>query len=110
MDRKQEIVERIRVEGIDYSPDGIEVVRRELGELRGGAFKAWPEGIDATLILSHAIALLADYKEMREAEDRAKVTRTATEYGEHTASWNRSDSGGEVRVTAKWTDPPSEER
>ena len=60
---------RTKVEGVDYSPEGIEALRDALIELRGGAFKAWPEGIDATLVLSHAIAVLADYKEMREEED-----------------------------------------
>jgi Zn ribbon nucleic-acid-binding protein len=68
MERKR-TMKRTQVEGIDYSPEGIEELRQELIVQRGEAMKAWPEGIHATVVLSHLIALLADYKEMREAEE-----------------------------------------
>lgn len=63
-------MERIRVDGVDYSPEGIEAIREVLIEQRKAAMDAWPEGIQATVLLSHLIALLADYKELREGEEK----------------------------------------
>ena len=54
------------IEGIDYSPEGIESAREELITLRDGALEQ-AEFLWA-VILSHAIALLADYKELRTKE------------------------------------------
>jgi hypothetical protein len=53
----------IQVEGIDYTPEGIESVREALVEYRSRAMANWPEGIEMTLVLSHAIAQLAYLKE-----------------------------------------------
>lgn len=49
-----------RVDGVDYTPEGVESARTELIALRNGALAefAW-----ATL-LSHVIAYLADYREL----------------------------------------------
>lgn len=54
------------VEGVDYSPEGIESVRTELAALRESTFAQWPEAIPATLVLTHAIAQLAYLKELIE--------------------------------------------
>lgn len=48
-----------KVEGIDYSHEGIQQVRDALGEYRARAMEQWPAGIEMTLVLSHAIAQLA---------------------------------------------------
>lgn len=48
-----------QVEGVDYSPEGIERLRQDLTQWRGETFKQWPEAIDATVKLTHVIALLA---------------------------------------------------
>lgn len=55
------------VEGVDYTPEGIESVRTELAALRDSTFAQWPEAIPATLVLTHAIAQLAYLKELVEA-------------------------------------------
>lgn len=52
-----------RVEGVDYSTEGVAALREELIKMRDAAFNFWPEGIDATLVLSHTIAILSGYKE-----------------------------------------------
>lgn len=56
----------LKIEGIDYSPEGIEGVREALISMRADAMKQWPAGIEATLIMSHAIAQLAYLKELIE--------------------------------------------
>jgi hypothetical protein len=57
------------VEGIDYSPDGIEAIRVELSQLRQEGFNNWPESIPTTLILTHAIAQLARLRDMVKSLD-----------------------------------------
>lgn len=54
----------VKCDGVDYSPEGIEALREELIAMRGRAFGNWPEGIEDTVVLSHAIALLAYLKEV----------------------------------------------
>lgn len=61
---------RIKVEGIDYSPKGIDAVREDLIRVRGEAMSQWPESIPFTILVTHVIALLADYREMRQNENR----------------------------------------
>lgn len=56
------------VEGVDYTPAGIEEIRTELAKLRDLTFDQWPKTIGQTLVLSHAIALLAHLKELTERE------------------------------------------
>lgn len=60
------------VEGIDYSPEGIEALRAELVQMRDEAMKHWPESIDFTLILTHTVALLAHLADMKR-EQAAKT-------------------------------------
>lgn len=68
-------VARPRVEGVDYTPVGIEHTRQALIEVRGEAMKQWPEAINFTVLISHVIALLADYKDLRAEEDAAIAGR-----------------------------------
>jgi len=68
-------VARPRVEGVDYTPEGIEHTRQALIEVRGEAMKQWPEAINFTVLISHVIALMADYKDMRAEEDAAIAGR-----------------------------------
>jgi hypothetical protein len=56
----------IKVEGIDYTPEGIEALRADVIKLRDSQYAHWPESIEATLVLSHAIALLAYLRELTE--------------------------------------------
>lgn len=65
------MADRTKVEGIDYSPEGIVGLREALIAMRGRAMGNWPEGIDDTVVLSHAIALMADYAVMRQLEDQS---------------------------------------
>ena len=69
-------VARPRVEGVDYTPEGIEHTRQAMIEVRGEAMKQWPESINFTVLISHVIALLADYRDMRVEEDTAIAERT----------------------------------
>lgn len=63
------------VEGIDYSPAGILALRESLIAMRGEAYKQFPESIGFVVIISHTIALLSDYAEMREKECATPVTK-----------------------------------
>lgn len=59
--------EPFKVEGVDYSSDGIEELRLELIEWRGKVMTRWsfdPEAIDETAKLTHVIALLAYLAEL----------------------------------------------
>ena len=49
----------MKIEGIDYTIEGIESVRKELVGMRDNSMKQWPEAIPVTVLLSHVIALLA---------------------------------------------------
>jgi hypothetical protein len=53
------MTEPFKVEGVDYSPDGVAGVRSALVEMRGATFAHWPEAVDHTVVLTHAIALLS---------------------------------------------------
>lgn len=55
-----------KVEGIDYTPAGIEALREDVIALRDSQYAHWPEGINTTVILTHATALLAYLKELIE--------------------------------------------
>lgn len=48
------------VDGIDYSPAGIEELRQIVIGWRNESMNQWPEAIDFTVASSHVIALL-DY-------------------------------------------------
>jgi len=67
------VPERIRVDGVDYTPEGINDLRETLIGFRTQAYAQLPEAADVIVVLTHAIALLADYAEMREAEDAART-------------------------------------
>ena len=54
----------IQVDGVDYSPEGIEDLRQELIKMRDNSMDQWPEAIPVTVALTHAIALLAYLREL----------------------------------------------
>lgn len=67
-----------KVDGIDYSPAGIEDLRTDIIEYRNRALDAMPEGAQMAVVLSHALALLAYLKEVEEerlAADRLAIIR-----------------------------------
>jgi len=49
--------------------DTVESVRQGLIDLRGTSFKHWPDAINATVLLSHAIALLGYLAELEKFVD-----------------------------------------
>lgn len=57
-----------KVEGVDYSPEGIEEIRKALIVYRNRSLDQWPEAIDLTVVLTHAIGLLSHYRSMMEEE------------------------------------------
>jgi len=59
---------RMRVEGVDYSPEGIEALRQEWIGVRGEAMKQLPDSAGFVVFATHTIALLADYIEVRREE------------------------------------------
>jgi len=61
----------LKVEGVDYTPAGINALREDLIQMRDEQFHHWPEGINATLVLSHTLALLAYLAEL--VQDQADV-------------------------------------
>ena len=65
--------ERTRVDGVDYTPEGILQLRDDAIKVRDEALKQLPDSAHFVVWLSHAIALLADYAEMRKAEDESRV-------------------------------------
>lgn len=53
-----------KINGIDYTPAGIEALREDLIVYRNRALNAMPEGAQMAVVLSHALALLAYLKEL----------------------------------------------
>ena len=80
---------RIRVDGIDYSPEGIEVTRQEMIGVRDEAMKQLPDASGFVILASHIIAMLADYREARVEEER-KTDTIATRIKETPAQPNMS--------------------
>lgn len=48
-----------KVEGVDYSREGINALREELIALRDESMNYWPQAVQMTVVLSHTIAILA---------------------------------------------------
>jgi hypothetical protein len=65
-----------KVEGVDYSEEGIEALREQLVAYRGASMDQWPEAIPFTVAITHAIALLAflieTLKEQAEFHEQVK--------------------------------------
>lgn len=57
-----------QVDGVDYSPEGIEAIRQEVIKWRDNSYDQWPQAIEFTVASSHVIALLAHLKELKEQE------------------------------------------
>lgn len=56
------MAEPFKVDGVDYSPEGIESIRQEIISLRNTALQV--NNFQAAVILSHNIAYLAYLKEL----------------------------------------------
>lgn len=68
------------VDGVDYSPEAIEEVRKTLGEHRAQSMKVWPDGIAYSVLMSHVIALLHKlqwYEEKARANPPAPTKRAS---------------------------------
>lgn len=61
---------RVFVDGVDYSPDGISALRDELINVRAEAMKQLPDSAGFVILITHTIALLADYTDLRRMETR----------------------------------------
>jgi len=61
---------RIRVEGIDYSSQGVQLVREAIIMLRDAGYQHLPKSADSIVLFTHVIALLADYIETLKVEER----------------------------------------
>lgn len=59
-----------KVEGVDYTPDGVENLRQELIRFRDNSMEQWPEAIPFTVAMTHTIALLAYLKEVETNEEK----------------------------------------
>lgn len=55
---------------VDTSHESIEMARATLVFHRDESIKAWPEGIDYSVLMSHVIYMLAEYKEIAEVLDK----------------------------------------
>lgn len=53
-----------RVEGVEYTPEAVESVRKQLIELRDGALEQ--QEFTWAVLLSHTLAYMAEYKEVLE--------------------------------------------
>lgn len=53
------------VEGVDYSPEAVEAVRKDLIIIRDGALEQGE--MHWAVVLSHAIAYLVDYEDAKKA-------------------------------------------
>ena len=72
------MTEPFKVEGVDYSPEGIADLRAALVEMRGATFSHWPEAIDHTVVLTHAIAILSYTIELqRQVLEEPEITEEA---------------------------------
>ncbi len=55
-----------KVEGVDYTPEGVRELRKKLIEYRDKSMEQWPEAIPFTVDMSHTIALMEHLAEMLE--------------------------------------------
>lgn len=88
------------VDGVDYTPKGILELRSEIIQLRNDQVVKWPEGIDASVKLSHAIVLLARLAEIIDN----KVTWTAIGIGNGHPSQRvmRSEKMDPILAASDW--------
>ena len=56
-----------KIDGIDYSPEGIRALREDVIVYRDRAIAAMPEGAEMAVVLSHVVALLAYLAEVEES-------------------------------------------
>jgi protein subunit release factor B len=77
------MTEPFKVEGIDYSPDGVAGVRSALVEMRGATFAHWPEAVDHTVVLTHAIALLSYTIELQRQHSEEELAHDFSQIRKH---------------------------
>lgn len=53
-----------QVEGVDYTPEGIEQIRHELIKVRIAAMEVKPPDVELMLLMSHTVALLYYLQEL----------------------------------------------
>lgn len=58
-------IELAKSDGVDHSPAGIEAIREQIITLRNSALEK--NNFTWSVILTHCVAMLADYKEMVES-------------------------------------------
>jgi hypothetical protein len=58
--------EKVEVDGVDYTPEGIRAMREVCIEYREESMNQWPDAIPFTVAMSHVIALLSNYADMVE--------------------------------------------
>jgi hypothetical protein len=58
-----------RIDGIDYSPEGIEALREDVIVYRDRAIADMPAGAQMAVVLSHVLALLAYLAELQRERD-----------------------------------------
>ena len=59
----------LKVEGIDYSIEGIRALREEMIKFREASYNQWPEAIPFTVAMTHVIALMAYFIEVLEEQN-----------------------------------------
>lgn len=65
--------EPFRLEGVDYTIEGLKALRVELISIRDESMNQWPDAIEFTVVMSHTIAVLAYFIEKEEMDDRAEA-------------------------------------
>jgi len=68
--------QRVFVEGVDYSSEGIDALRDEVIRIRNKGLDQLPEAAGFVVIMSHVCALLSDYAHMRFIEEQHEATQT----------------------------------
>jgi hypothetical protein len=67
-----------KVEGVDYTPEGIRLLREDCILVRNESMGQWPEAVPFTVMMSHVIAHLANYATIVESIQGAdKAVRDA---------------------------------
>lgn len=73
----------IKLDGIDYTPQGISALREDVIVYRNRALDAAPEGMQMAVVLTHVLALLAYLADLMAMESdhigTAELGETVTE-------------------------------
>lgn len=74
-------VNEVRVDGVEYTPQGVEAVRNEVIALRNAALKQ--NNFEWSAVLSHAIVYLAEYRLVLIKEDSSDCSDDEDGAGGH---------------------------